>query len=331
MGYQFLPKGVSRIGLGCGRMNAGADFELGKKLIETAIELGVTHFDTAPSYGFGLSERLIGEVIGDNPGVTVATKVGLTPPTWGYTRSWTRRLLRPLKRRDFSAPLPGANTLSRKPSRRVPIQVDALIASVDRSRKFLRRDVLDVFLLHEPSEEDLGNERLAEALEGLKQRAEIGAAGVGSGWLAGNRFYPGVVEQFRWQNTRESLESKPKLKIHHGLLRFYLAYLQAWLAGGGASEPLAARLGLDPRNRRTHAPALLTAALSLSRNDVFLISSNNPARLRAVVQEIDWNRAEDPTAAELMDARKLFEVISQTAAAPNAGKSAEQPLNATDS
>lgn len=46
--------------------------------VEKALELGITYFDTAPAYGAGRSERLIGEGLasaGDD--VFVATKVGL--------------------------------------------------------------------------------------------------------------------------------------------------------------------------------------------------------------------------------------------------------------
>lgn len=47
-------------------------------LIRRALELGVTHFDTAALYGFGANERLIGELLGRRPDhVIVASKCGL--------------------------------------------------------------------------------------------------------------------------------------------------------------------------------------------------------------------------------------------------------------
>ncbi len=43
-----------------------------------AVELGITYFDTAPGYGDGESERILGEALEgiDNPDLFVATKVG---------------------------------------------------------------------------------------------------------------------------------------------------------------------------------------------------------------------------------------------------------------
>jgi len=41
-----------------------------------AIEAGITYFDTAPYYGFGLSERRVGDALRGHDGVVLSTKVG---------------------------------------------------------------------------------------------------------------------------------------------------------------------------------------------------------------------------------------------------------------
>ena len=79
---------VSALGLGCwpigGAMAAG-DQPLGytgvddaesRRALARAVEVGITLFDTADAYGAGHSERLLGEVIGDRDDVVVATKFG---------------------------------------------------------------------------------------------------------------------------------------------------------------------------------------------------------------------------------------------------------------
>ncbi|WP_111640292.1 aldo/keto reductase [Marinimicrobium alkaliphilum] len=43
--------------------------------IEAAVAAGITYFDTAPHYGFGLSEQRLGAALGDGP-VIVSSKVG---------------------------------------------------------------------------------------------------------------------------------------------------------------------------------------------------------------------------------------------------------------
>jgi aryl-alcohol dehydrogenase-like predicted oxidoreductase len=48
--------------------------------IQTAVDLGVTLFDTADNYGHGLSERILGEALrGRRDGIVVATKFGEDP------------------------------------------------------------------------------------------------------------------------------------------------------------------------------------------------------------------------------------------------------------
>src|SRR3954454_5823306 len=75
---------VSRIGLGAMTM-AGTytsegelDHDESIRTIHRALELGVTHIDTAEIYGPFLSEELVGRAIADRrDGVVVATKFGL--------------------------------------------------------------------------------------------------------------------------------------------------------------------------------------------------------------------------------------------------------------
>src|SRR6267143_6464052 len=74
----------SRIALGTwsigGWMWGGRDEADGIKTIRTALDLGITLIDTAPAYGFGRSEELVGRAIAEHGGrerVLIATKVGL--------------------------------------------------------------------------------------------------------------------------------------------------------------------------------------------------------------------------------------------------------------
>jgi D-threo-aldose 1-dehydrogenase len=41
-----------------------------------ALKAGITYFDTAPYYGFGLSERRVGDALREHVGVVISTKVG---------------------------------------------------------------------------------------------------------------------------------------------------------------------------------------------------------------------------------------------------------------
>src|SRR5260370_8745905 len=61
-------------------MWGGTDGEESVRTIRTAVEGGINLIDTAPAYGFGRSEELVGRAIAEGAlrsGVVIATKVGL--------------------------------------------------------------------------------------------------------------------------------------------------------------------------------------------------------------------------------------------------------------
>jgi len=74
---------ISRIGLGCLSFGSSdfrdwvLDEDESTELIERAIDLGITYFDTANVYSFGESERILGDVLGeyDRDRQVIATKV----------------------------------------------------------------------------------------------------------------------------------------------------------------------------------------------------------------------------------------------------------------
>ncbi len=77
------PFQVGAIGLGC--MNLSHAYgvppsaEVGEAVLLRALELGVTHFDTAALYGFGTNETLLGRVLAKHRArITLASKCGMT-------------------------------------------------------------------------------------------------------------------------------------------------------------------------------------------------------------------------------------------------------------
>jgi len=83
---------VSEIGLGgswfYGRPEFGPKpISYGVNLVERAIELGINYFDTAPLYGKGRSEEVLGHALkGIDQPYYLATKVGYFPEPFDYTR-----------------------------------------------------------------------------------------------------------------------------------------------------------------------------------------------------------------------------------------------------
>jgi len=74
---------INRLGLGAMRVTGEdiigrpPDEAAAKRVLERALGLGVDFVDTADSYGPGVSERLIGEALGDPDDAVIASKAGL--------------------------------------------------------------------------------------------------------------------------------------------------------------------------------------------------------------------------------------------------------------
>jgi len=147
-----LGRQVGRIALGTwsmgGWMWGGADERSARATIERALETGIDVIDTAPVYGFGLSERLVGEVLesaGVREQVVVATKCGLV---WDERREpW----------RDSSP-----ESIRRE-----------VVASLER----LKTSWIDVYQLHWP-DEGTPIEETAAAIQELVDEGLVRAVGV---------------------------------------------------------------------------------------------------------------------------------------------------------
>jgi hypothetical protein len=96
---------VSRVALGTwaigGWMWGGTDEAESIKTIQSAIEHGITVIDTAPAYGFGRSEEIVGQALSEarlRSQVVISTKVGLEWEAERVFRNSSRaRILREVK------------------------------------------------------------------------------------------------------------------------------------------------------------------------------------------------------------------------------------------
>jgi D-threo-aldose 1-dehydrogenase len=152
-------------------------------LLETAFDAGIRHFDTAPYYGYGEAERILGDfLIGKRDQVTLTTKFGIEAPAVMKSRLvnlLARRVLRlfPFLRKGLSR---GAQSLSKKGAF---TPADAR-RSLDQSLTALKTDHVDLFLLHEPTFEDAATEEMQQFLEEEVKRGRIRAYGCGGEFSA---------------------------------------------------------------------------------------------------------------------------------------------------
>jgi len=143
--------GVSRVGLGTwaigGWMWGGTDEEESVQTIRAAVERGVNLIDTAPAYGFGRSEEIVGRAIAEGrlrSRVFIATKVGLEWKDGKVFRNASRyRILR---------------------------------EATDSLRR-LRTDYIDIYQVHWP-DPLVPVEETAEAMQTLFDQGKIRAIGV---------------------------------------------------------------------------------------------------------------------------------------------------------
>ena len=154
---------ASRVGLGTwaigGWMWGGTDEAQSIATIRAAVERGVTLIDTAPVYGFGRSEEIVGKALaqgGLRDKVQIATKVGL-----GWKDGGVYRDSRPVRIRQ----------------------------EIEDSLRRLRTDVIDLYQVHWPDIETPFTET-ARTLEALRREGKIRAIGV-------SNFSPAHMEAFR--------------------------------------------------------------------------------------------------------------------------------------
>jgi len=141
----------SRIGLGTwamgGWMWGGTDESESIRTIHSAVDRGITLIDTAPVYGFGRSEEIVGKALasaGMRNRVTIATKVGLDWANGQPFRHATR---------------------------------GRIFAEVEASLKRLRTDVIDIYQVHWPDPMTPISET-ADAMAALLHQGKIRAIGV---------------------------------------------------------------------------------------------------------------------------------------------------------
>ena len=117
---------------GIGNLYAAMSDEAARETIEAALAAGLAYFDTAPHYGFGLSETRLGASLPAS--VKVSTKVG--------------RLLRPAPEADPTAERHGF--VAAAPFEPMfDYSYDGVMRSFEASLERLKRDRIDVLLAHD--------------------------------------------------------------------------------------------------------------------------------------------------------------------------------------
>ena len=162
----LAPSRLSFGGAPIGNLYAPVDDATARAAIHEAWHAEIRHFDTAPYYGYGLSESRLGEVLGELPrdSFTLSTKVG---------RLIERQAGRRGQRDGFAVDGHAA---------RFDYSRAGVMRSIESSLRRLRTDRVDVLLLHDIgrlTHADAHDRLLAQALdEALPAMAELKAQGI---------------------------------------------------------------------------------------------------------------------------------------------------------
>jgi len=140
----------------------GSDTKDAIKALETSIAMGMTTIDTAPVYGFGQSEELVGKVIkGKRDKVEILTKFGL--------------------RWDISSKQVHIKDTTDNQGKKISVyrlgSKKSVIKECEDCLKRLGTDYIDLFQQHWP-EDHTPVEETMEAMEILKEQGKIRAGGV---------------------------------------------------------------------------------------------------------------------------------------------------------
>ncbi|CAD7776886.1 Aldo-keto reductase YhdN [Candidatus Methanoperedenaceae archaeon GB50] len=142
---------ISRIGLGTwaigGWLWGGTDEKTSIRTIHAALEKGINLIDTAPVYGFGVSEEIVGKAISEYKNreeIVIATKVGL---------EWKEE------------------KIFRNSSKQ------RILKEIDDSLKRLKTDYIDIYQVHWP-DPLIPIEETAQAMYELYKEGKIKAIGV---------------------------------------------------------------------------------------------------------------------------------------------------------
>ena len=170
--------GVTALGLGLaplGNLYRAISDADARDTLETALDLGIRYFDTAPYYGFGLSEQRAGEALSDRVDVVISTKVG--------------RLLNPaldsdtaVERHGFVSPMPFEPAFD--------YSYEGILRSHEQSLERLGRDRVDILLIHDIGRMTHGDDHPAKlaqlvdsgglkALRRLRDEKAVSAIGIG--------------------------------------------------------------------------------------------------------------------------------------------------------
>lgn len=274
-----------RLIFGTGRLAGGAYAPTSRRMIETCLRAGIHTFDTAPVYGMGAAESLLGDVIAGADGIAIHTKVGSQAPSLPGLRGWAKRVRNLAPNAGAQDRVDSAPARYAGPSASMDYSRDYVTASLEQSRRRLRRDRLDLVLLHEAEPQDIpeGTWAALQAQAGSSRIAQLGFAHSGPPQHKSAQL---VAQTAPWPDDFLA-PSGPNPRVFHSVLRGLNAAINANPAVAAAAAETSARHGLDREGAAgTYAAGLLLLAQTWP-DAKLIFATTAPDRLNTFLALLD--------------------------------------------
>lgn len=283
---------TSRVGFGCVGLTSLNDRSAALRLLESAFDAGITHFDTARLYGSGQSEGILGEFLkGKRDRVTVMTKFGKEPPKVGSGGGGGGALKRSVKWAMARSGLikklvSGAANKATSKGQFDPVSAQR---SLETSLRELGTDYVDFLMLHDCALEDTQRADTLGFLQQQVQRGTVRAFGatLGTAAITGRNAdeipVPHAAVMFPSSTVEPTIDGVTGLTgravftcrpIKHARHLAESARKHSALAG-----PFAHRLGGDPTDPALIARHLLADSLARNPAGVVVFSTSKAARI----------------------------------------------------
>jgi aryl-alcohol dehydrogenase-like predicted oxidoreductase len=302
------------VGFGCSSLT-GTGRRNANRVLQTAFDAGVRHFDTARYYGYGEGEGILGRFLKSRRSeVTISTKFGIEPPrqttALGVGLYFGRRIVRLLPAlRGFLQR--GTQSLVKSGA----FSAQQAQGSLETSLRELSTDHIDFYLLHDYIVSERPPDELLAFLESSVKAGKIRAFGIGTSFenvLQALQLQPRLCSVLQFQNsvlTRNSdylpRDNSNRLVITHGALggsyRSVLTFLDA---RRDVAKDWAAKLGCHRLDENTLSALMLNYAADANPRGLVLFSSRDPVRVSRNVKavlESDFSPAQIAMFGELVN------------------------------
>lgn len=176
-----LQTNVSALGLGCASLGSRVGRRQSLDMVGLALDSGINLFDTAPLYGEGDSESILGRALrGRRQNIVISTKVGWLPSMplrlASKSKGFVRYLLEAMPSSRGRALQALAQNFIRSQNV-VSLRRSSILKSVDSSLRRLQTDYIDILLLHK-SPSSLELEGTLATLDSLVGQGKVRTYGI---------------------------------------------------------------------------------------------------------------------------------------------------------